>query len=890
MAVCPMCQKEFGPAVTMCPECNVPLQGDGEPKMIPMFSLQKEEDAKGFVDYAAEKSISCAYEFSSRENAYKIFVDEKSQKKGPKIFAEYCMNVQRKKKGLDPVESEEILKKRPAPVAEPVAEPAAVEEQAQQANPKNETEAFRNAMNALFENKKRSQSSSAFSSVKTEPASKPYASTYDAPEPATPKVASTKDTKPVTAAASASAPSPAPAPTPFAPVKMTSSAKPKKNFMDDPDFLEFGNYGKPKEESSKHPDLLNLFNNPAQNAPKRDQYNDFSDPAQSTGNSKFTVAPGEDSLYGGTSDPFYNRPKTSFSVKPQVKEPEPSNQLEAEIILDDFNSLNEPEIVNQDDFNLPEVAEDIDEINPEEISFSDDIQQSAPENEPTINLTNDNSSLLNALYGIDELTVPDPEPEFEPENEEVDVAEPEPAAVTYEYSTEPDFEPDESDSYIDEPVSESNTAPIFVEVEPIKDEDLDADNIVEAVDVITLENDEPEEEITEEEDDSYAIFLQQFKKASEKKEAAAAAAAAATDSNSELLDNFIQEMENANLDKTDLANSVIDEVVPNKEKYDDPEDYKISSTSGRPKDIQDTKIKVSAESNIIEEVIDTNVDVGTVKNASESASSTANPNSGTTDLSKATQKVSKPKKDDFSDLEEYKGFVPDYTFEEKKEDVEETEQEAAYRQFTEKVAERKRENQLAESQKKKEEVRKVNNEGSFGKKGKIVFEDTEELDSYAGFIPDYKPNTENKEEFDFYKPHTVSNYSKYKKGKKNTAEANVTNITHMRTTNNDEIQTVFIDKIPAGLKNNVDPSLVRTTGFLLSMSGKQLSQLFNSWLMLNITTAFVKQFEVADATPSENAEKKVEGIKNVLKNTFGELNESFLDYVVRRYYSKYLEE
>ena len=57
-----------------------------------------------------------------------------------------------------------------------------------------------------------------------------------------------------------------------------------------------------------------------------------------------------------------------------------------------------------------------------------------------------------------------------------------------------------------------------------------------------------------------------------------------------------------------------------------------------------------------------------------------------------------------------------------------------------------------------------------------------------------------------------------------------------------------------------------------------------------MTSGFVKQFEKAGATMDENTENKIVGMKNVLTNTFGELNESFLDYVVRRYYAKYLED
>ena len=52
----------------------------------------------------------------------------------------------------------------------------------------------------------------------------------------------------------------------------------------------------------------------------------------------------------------------------------------------------------------------------------------------------------------------------------------------------------------------------------------------------------------------------------------------------------------------------------------------------------------------------------------------------------------------------------------------------------------------------------------------------------------------------------------------------------------------------------------------------------------------MKEFEKNDQTHEENAESKIEGIKGVIRNTFGEINESFLDYVVRKYYDKYLED
>ena len=111
MAYCPICKKEYGLSVTICPECNVSLQEDTTDVKVPMFSLQKEEDAKGFVEFAAENGISCAYDFVQRENAYKIYVSKKEQKKAPKLFAQFCMLQTRKKKGEDAVPKAEDIKR-----------------------------------------------------------------------------------------------------------------------------------------------------------------------------------------------------------------------------------------------------------------------------------------------------------------------------------------------------------------------------------------------------------------------------------------------------------------------------------------------------------------------------------------------------------------------------------------------------------------------------------------------------------------------------------------------------------------------------------------------------------------------------------------------------------
>ena len=112
-----------------------------------------------------------------------------------------------------------------------------------------------------------------------------------------------------------------------------------------------------------------------------------------------------------------------------------------------------------------------------------------------------------------------------------------------------------------------------------------------------------------------------------------------------------------NIDDTELEHSVIAEMVPDKDKYTDADDYRIESTSGRPKDIQDTKIKVSADSDIIEEVFDDNVDIGREQIAPDTASSFANDTDGAQLTQKAKKFLKNDASDDYSDLEDYKGFI-----------------------------------------------------------------------------------------------------------------------------------------------------------------------------------------------------------------------------------------
>ncbi|MBR5712565.1 MAG: hypothetical protein IKX54_03120 [Lachnospiraceae bacterium] len=340
--------------------------------------------------------------------------------------------------------------------------------------------------------------------------------------------------------------------------------------------------------------------------------------------------------------------------------------------------------------------------------------------------------------------------------------------------------------------------------------------------------------------------------------------------------------------KTEEApDTVIEDIVPDA-KYQNEEVADFESVPSRPTDIQDTKIKVSVDSDIIEEVITGSQSEDAHPDIAQS-SSFAN---GTPDEAFDAKTESAPKRFDIPDEEfdpdrTYRGFVPDYSptsVNENEEPVEESE----YDEFKKKVHARKEENAAINAQIKKEQVRQASLVKDFGKKGKIVFEDTDDLDNYAGFVPDYTPNTNNEEEFDFYKPHQVSSYAKYKKNSKAAEPAAV--LSYMRQTNAEESVVLFEEHVPSFAKRELAPEELKNATFLVCMGAKRLAKLFNSWMMLNITQNTVKAFESETASEAQNYQNKIAGIKKLLTDNFGELNEVFLDSLVTRYYSKFLDE
>ena len=334
------------------------------------------------------------------------------------------------------------------------------------------------------------------------------------------------------------------------------------------------------------------------------------------------------------------------------------------------------------------------------------------------------------------------------------------------------------------------------------------------------------------------------------------------------------------------ADTVVEEIVPDA-KYQNEEAADFEAVPSRPTDIQDTKIKVSLDSDIIEEVIsdstqESHPDI-------ETSSSFAN-EERPADAAFGKEKPAPKPLDidvDFDPDGTYRGFVPDYSPTDLS-DSNEPEETSEYDEFKKKVHSRKEENAAINAQIKKEQVRQASLVKDFGKNGKIVFEDTEDLDNYAGFVPDYTPNTTNEEEFDFYKPHQVSSYAKYKKNKKGEDTPGV--LSFMRLTGEEEADNLFVSHVPASAKREIGAADLKNATFLVCMGSKRLAKLFNSWMMLNITQQTVRAFESENCTEAQNHERKIAGIKKLLTDNFGELNEVFLEALVQRYYSKFLDE
>ncbi len=770
MPYCPICKKEYPNGTTMCTDCNTPLLEGTTIETVSVFAFQKEDAAQSFVEYMTGQGMNGYYEYSMRENTYKIYVEKPDTKRAFKMFTAFLVESKKKKNNESTSSAPPQAPEAPAPAP------------AEEVTP----------------------------SVDATAASDDPASAEE--------IAPSED---VTAASDDSAPAEEIAPSEDVTATNDDSA--------------------PAEESAPSEDVTATSDAPApveESAPSEDI--------------AFVTAP-------DTMDAATATESNEFSTAVEAQESiEVADVTDDTVFSMESDSNEEPETTETSFFDREETTTD--DLASDSVSEEDaSAEEAFAENDSN----DEDSSVFSGLFAS---------PFAQPEKQD----DPEPIFVEVERVQEEEFDDHNIVDSIATPLASSEnfgfeeTTNSFHQFEAV--DNVSAYDTAETPSFPYETTDTPSMEASEESEDddfnAFSDFLANFKKASMAK-------------NQRVEDTFDNEP----------AGSVVEEILPDRNLYTrDTSDYE--SVPLRPTDIQDTKITVPVDYDIIEEVIGDASAISEESFIPNSSSSFADPNK---EVDKAFTQRPK-RKFDIADTDEltegFHGFVPDYSMTTDS-DNEDSQSDAAYEEFKKRVRERKAEHDLLDAQITKERVRKANLEKEFGNGKKIVFEDTDELDNFAGFVPDYTPNTKNEEEFAFYKPRTVSDYSKYKKGKKGVLPESVAvpkNLSYMRLTNADEVTNLFVDNVPSSMKKTVNPNEIRNSNFIVSMNGRQLTLLFNSWLLLNVTTATVKTFEKADASSDENFNLKIDGIKKLLQDNFGELNESFLDNLVHKYYNKYLDD
>ncbi len=883
MPFCPVCKKEYPSEVTICPSCNISLINTVQNTTVSVFSLRQESAAEHFISYMHEQGLEGTYEYSMREDTYKIYVEKSDAMRAVKLLRLYMTEAKRKKEAAE----------RPAPAANPAPaeEPAPAEPPAPTEEP----------------------------TPAEEPAPAKEPAPAEAPAPAEEPTPAEKPT-PAEAPAPAEIPIPAPAelplpveepePAPIPAEAPTLSETPMKKAS----LWERLRTSKQKQEEA--PDK-------AVTAPDNEPVSEYIEPAEPEAadepmiptESQIADEPVFSPESDSTDEPVIT-PEVDTTDEPVITaEPDITDEpiIPAEPDMDvEPEAANEPTVPTEPDITdelviTPEVDTTDEPVIPAEPDITEepiipaepdmDVEPEAA-NEPTVPTESDiteepvipaepdvdvkpevtDEPMVSTEPDITEEPVITPEfdnadepvisPEFDILAEPVIPAEPEmdvePEAVDEPtVSAEPEIT--EEPVIPTEPeITEEPAIPAEPEIteEPMIPAEPDMDEEPEAAEEPMIPT-EPEEllEDEDEEEDAFSAFLMDYKRNSLSK----------------------------SLEMEESGAPIIEEIYP---QSGNMQARKVTGAS----ESREPKIKLPTDTNIIEAVVDASVSSASVAAETRgSSSSFADPSLASDEAfrqqrprNRKTFAASMP-----DDLDEtFRGFVPDYSAEpEKPEKAEPTPEEAAMLAFRQKVAARKEEQNRIVAEKTKEAVRKANLVKDLSNGQKIVFEDTDELDNYAGFVPDYTPNTSSEEDFAFYKPRSVSDYSKYKKkGAKTEPTAAPVEVSHMRLTNANEVMEVFSGKLPSGVKHTFSPQEIKTTTFLCSMTGAQLMKLFNSWLMMNITAVSVRTFEKPEATAEENFNAKIDGIKKLLLDTFGDLNEVFLDTVVRKYYNKYLDD
>ncbi len=237
----------------------------------------------------------------------------------------------------------------------------------------------------------------------------------------------------------------------------------------------------------------------------------------------------------------------------------------------------------------------------------------------------------------------------------------------------------------------------------------------------------------------------------------------------------------------------------------------------------------------------------------------------------------------------YRGFVPDYH----EDDTDDEDTRIAQSMGFDPEAYKK----LKAKTEKRAMERKNNPNKAKPKKEKnpdfVVVDEEEDVKlDYTGFVPDY---SQKKDDMSFYTSRTEIDYSKYRKGgaqgSSDDSSNSLASLTGtLRSTNSYELNKLFSVEAVKGTSQPKDFTALKSTNFVLALTGGQLNSLFTSWLITNCTKTTAKQFEKATASNEENYDLKIEGIKALLRSNFGKLDEYALDIIVKRFYNKYIDE
>ncbi len=872
MPFCPNCKETFPKGVVICSKCNVPLNNETSVETVPVFALQREDAAQKFIEYMQEQGIEGSYRYSMRENAFKVYVDKPDVKKAVKLFASFYVMESKRRRGEDTDKAQtdvqpdngeekpdaEETKTEESTVQEDAIKEESTEapqEEATTATPKEsvDTPEEATASEELEQNTEEASVEEAEPTESTEETVEEAVAepTEEATETVTEPAEEATEIVAEPAEPEANIPE-EPISTPSEIVSPTEESEPTDPVSTAP---------QAKSAGSRKP-FRNLFIG-------RLRRSEENNPSSNTPEAEATASADDDKIEAIVEETTPAEEGVIATTPEAIVEETVAETLEEtveETVEETIETVPEVEDV------VEETIEEVAEVVVEEPS--EEATEAAVEEvteETTEETTEEAVEEVVEEVATEEIDVTPAEVVEEPVAEVIEEVIEEPVAeVVEEVIEEPVAEVVEE--VIEEPVAEVSEEvieePVAEVIEEVVEEPVAevSEEVVETTDdTITAPFEyipEPEETISEE---------------------------IAVDEVATIVEESVSEETTESITESVAEGSVIEEIIPDASLYRrDASEYE--SVSLRPTDIQDTKIVVPLDYDIIEEVIASDNAIDSDDIMTPGISSFADPSKAKdNNFRRASKNVHRyaTGADDL-DSQTFKAFVPDYTLPSAPEMDPEDETEKAFEEFKKRIKERKSEQNRTNAEQQKERIRLANLSVDLGKGRKLIFEDNEDLDSYAGFVPDYTPNPDEMEAFEYYKPHSVSDYSRFKKSNRTAAAAEF--VSGMRLTSPEETMRLFSDNVPEGANRIINPSEVRTSNFILSMNGRQLILLFNSWMLLNISLSSVKAFESEEASDEENFKRKIEGIKKRITDTFGAINESFLDNLVHKYYARYLDD